>query len=212
MNLWENRFLLIKTISITGGVKMTSKKVLKISSNIITSLLFLLLLFMVFVVISSKASGGEPNFLGYQLKTVLSGSMEPTFKTGSIIAVKPLENPTNLQKNDVITFMETEEKLITHRIIEVIDNGEQVLYRTKGDNNEDPDTSAVMPQNIVGKYSGLTIPYAGYFIDYAKSKTGTALLLIIPGIFLLGYSGFTVFRALKEIDKKGNSNNVREII
>lgn len=32
---------------------------------------------------------GEPQVFGYQLKTVLSGSMEPEIKTGSIIAVKP---------------------------------------------------------------------------------------------------------------------------
>ena len=51
---------------------MTAKKVWKIASNIITGILFLLLIFMIFVVVSSKASGGEPNFLGYQLKTVLS--------------------------------------------------------------------------------------------------------------------------------------------
>lgn len=83
---------------------MTTKKVMKIISNVITGVLFLLLIFMIFVVVSSKASGGEPNFLGYQLKTVLSGSMEPTFKTGSIIAVKPLSNTKNLKVKDVITF------------------------------------------------------------------------------------------------------------
>ena len=77
---------------------MTAKKVWKIVSNLITGILFLLLIFMIFVVVSSKASGGEPNFLGYQLKTVLSGSMEPTFMTGSIIAVKPVENAAEFKK------------------------------------------------------------------------------------------------------------------
>ncbi|WP_099352294.1 signal peptidase I SipW [Fredinandcohnia onubensis] len=178
-----------------------SKKILKITSSLITWLLFLLLIMMIFIVISSKASGGEPNFLGYQLKTVLSGSMEPTFKTGSIIAVKPAENPTDLKKDDVITFMETNDALVTHRIIEVVKNGEQVLYKTKGDNNADPDSSPVVSQNVVGVYTGVTVPYVGYFIDYAKSKNGTALLLILPGVLLLCYSGFTIFRALKELEK-----------
>ena len=40
--------------------------------------------------------------------------MEPTFKTGSIIAVKPVENPANLKKDDVITFMESEIKVLLH--------------------------------------------------------------------------------------------------
>ncbi|WP_284035953.1 signal peptidase I SipW [Neobacillus sp. 114] len=178
-----------------------ASKIWKITSNLITGILFLLFIFMIFVVVSSKASGGEPNFLGYQLKTVLSGSMEPTFKTGSIIAVKPVENATNLKKGDIITFKESEGMLITHRIVDVIKKENQVMYVTKGDNNEDKDANAVVSQNVVAKYTGFTIPYAGYLIDFAKSKNGTALLLILPGLLLLAYSGITIFRALKELDK-----------
>jgi signal peptidase I len=180
---------------------MTAKRVLKIASNILTGLLFLLLIFMIFIVVSSKASGGEPNFLGYQLKTVLSGSMEPTFMTGSVIAVMPLENAVNLNKDDIITFKESEDKLITHRIIDVKKSGEQTLYVTKGDNNRSPDNNPVIAQNVVAKYSGFTIPYVGYFLDYAKSKNGSALLLILPGLLLLAYSGFSIFKAIKELDK-----------
>jgi signal peptidase len=181
------------------------KKLLKIVSNIITGILFLLLFFMIFVVVSSKVSGGEPSFLGYQLKTVLSGSMEPTFMTGSVIAVKPVENALNLKKDDIITFKESEDILITHRIIDVNKSGDQTMYVTKGDNNDAKDGSSVMSQNVVAKYSGFTIPYVGYFLDYAKSKNGMALLLIIPGLLLLAYSGITIYKAIKELDKgKGN--------
>lgn len=180
---------------------MTTKKVWKITSNSITGILFLLLIFMIFVVVSSKASGGEPNFLGYQLKTVLSGSMEPTFMTGSIIAVKPVVNSDSLKKNDIITFKESEQQIITHRIIGVKKNGNQTLYITKGDNNNAKDINPVLSQNVVAKYSGFTIPYVGYFIDYAKSKNGMALLLILPGILLLAYSGISIYKAIKELDQ-----------
>ncbi|WP_175990144.1 signal peptidase I SipW [Bacillus sp. Marseille-Q1617] len=180
---------------------MTAKKVLKITSNLITTFLFLILLFMIFVVISSKASGGEPQFLGYQLKTVLSGSMEPTFKTGSIIAVKPVEEPAALKKGDVVTFLQQDNTIVTHRIAEVIKSGENTMFQTKGDNNKDMDTQPVLAQNIVAKYTGFTIPFLGYFIDFAKSSKGTAILLIVPGVLLLGYSGFTIVSALRELDK-----------
>ena len=156
---------------------------------------------MTFVVISSKASGGEPQFLGYQLKTVLSGSMEPTFQTGSVIAVKPVEDPTSLKKKDVITFTQEDGSHVTHRIVEVIQNGEQTMYQTKGDNNKDIDTNPVLAQNVVAEYSGVTIPYLGYFIDFTKSNMGAALLLIVPGVLLLIYSGITIFSALRELDK-----------
>ncbi|MEH7176565.1 signal peptidase I SipW [Neobacillus vireti] len=188
-----------------------AKKVWKITSNIITGILFLLLIFMIFVVVSSKASGGEPNFLGYQLKTVLSGSMEPTFMTGSIIAVKPVENALNLKKDDIVTFKESEDKLITHRIIDVNKIDDQTLYITKGDNNHSKDSNPIIAQNVIAKYSGFTIPYVGYFLDYAKSKNGTALLLILPGLLLLAYSGISIFKALKEIDK-GKQKDVQETV
>jgi signal peptidase len=191
---------------------MTTKKVWKITSNLITGILFLLLIFMIFVVVSSKASGGEPSFLGYQLKTVLSGSMEPTFKTGSIIAVNPIQNPVNLKKGDVITFMLAEDQLATHRIIDVLKNDNQVMYKTKGDNNDNADTDPVVAQNVVAKYTGFTIPYAGYLVDYAKSKNGTALLLILPGLLLLAYSGLTIFKAIREIDGPKKQKDVQETV
>jgi signal peptidase I len=190
---------------------MSVKRVSKIVSSLITGILFLLLIFMIFIVVSSKASGGEPNFLGYQLKTVLSGSMEPTFMTGSVIAVKPLQNPVNLKNDDIITFKESEDKLITHRIIDVKKSGEQTLYVTKGDNNRSKDSNPVIAQNVVAKYSGFTIPYVGYFLDYAKSKNGSALMLILPGLLLLAYSGISIFKALKELDK-GKRKDVQETV
>jgi signal peptidase I len=188
------------------------KRVIKLTSNIVTIVLSIILLFMVFVVISSKASGGEPNFLGYQLKTVLSGSMEPTFMTGSIIALKPVTDPNNLNKDDVITFKETEDALVTHRIIEVIKNGEQTMYKTKGDNNKTADTDLVIASNVVAKYTNFTIPYAGYLIDFTKSKNGAALLLILPGILLLAYSAFSIFKALRELEPSKKEEEIQKTI
>ena len=141
---------------------------------------------MAFLVVSSKASGGEPQAFGYQLKTVLSGSMEPTFKTGSVIAVKPLntEERKTLKEDDVITFQESEDILVTHRIIGVTTSGEHVMYETKGDNNNAADMEPVLAENVVAQYAEFTIPYLGYFIDFAQSKEGGAILLIGPGLLL----------------------------
>ena len=178
------------------------KKVMKITSNVVTGILFLLLMLMVFLVISSKASGGEPQIFGYQLKTVLSGSMEPTFKTGSVIAVKPIEDKNSIKENDVITFMQEDESLVTHRVVNIIQNDQRTMYQTKGDNNEDMDTQPVLAENVVAEYTGFTIPYLGYFINFTQSGKGMAILLLIPGLLLLGYSGITIYQAIKEIDQK----------
>lgn len=177
---------------------MKTKKIMKLINSLVSGILMVLLIGVASVVVISKASGGEPQIFGYQLKTVLSGSMEPGIKTGSIIAVQKAEDKTNFIEGDVITFME-EDILITHRITEVVKSGDNVLYRTKGDNNNAEDMNPVLSDNVVAEYTGFTLPYVGYFINFAQSKNG-AFLLLIPGFLLLIYSAFTIWRALSQIE------------
>ena len=58
------------------------------------------------------------------------------------------------------------------------------MYETKGDNNNAADTEPVLSENVVAQYADFTIPYIGYFIDFAQSKEGGAILLIGPGMLL----------------------------
>ncbi len=167
---------------------------------------------MTFLVISSKLSKGETQIFGYQLKTVLSGSMEPTFLTGSVIAIKSLNSDESgtLKKGDIITFQTNEKILVTHRIIGVTTNDKNVLYETKGDNNKTADLVPVPSEDVLAKYSGYTIPYVGYIIDFAQSKNGSALLLIGPGIILLGYAIFTLFQIIGGNEEKKQSIDTKE--
>lgn len=183
------------------------RKTIKFLSTTVNIILMANLLIMVFLVISSKASGGEPKAFGYQFKSVLSGSMEPTFKTGSIIAVKPIDDKqkASLGEYDVITFNKSETEVVTHRIVDVIKQESGTLYVTKGDNNKDKDLSPVLSDNVLAKYEGFTIPYLGYLITFTQSPKGTALLLIVPGILLIGYAALNVMQALRELESKTKS-------
>ncbi|MFC0187107.1 signal peptidase I SipW [Fictibacillus aquaticus] len=183
----------------------------KWAGNIITGLLFITLLSTAFVVVSSKASGGEPKVFGYQLKTVLSGSMEPGIQTGSIIAIKPGGDMTRFKKGDVITFMEEDNRLVTHRVLSVKGEGDATQYTTKGDNNDAADLIPVLAQNVVGEYNGFTIPYIGYLLSGAQSKGGAALLLILPGILLILYSAITIWRAIREVELKNDSTKTENV-
>ncbi|MGD7022840.1 signal peptidase I SipW [Rossellomorea vietnamensis] len=187
---------------------MTKSKWFKWTSNLLYALIFTFLLTMIVIVMSSRASGGEPELFGYQLKTVLSGSMEPTFKTGSVIVVKKVEDQKSLLKNDVITFKQDETNIVTHRIIEVVKQGDNVFYRTQGDNNKAPDSNPVLSENVVASYSGITVPFIGYFLKWMSSPLGTGILLIGPGLLLLGYAGWTIRQAIREIEEKVKTASV----
>ncbi|KMM63321.1 signal peptidase [Bacillus glycinifermentans] len=181
------------------------RKIMKWVSNILYVIIFTLIIATVIVVISTKSSGGEPQLFGYQLKTVLSGSMEPEFKTGSIIAVQKVDNPEALKKGDIITFMQDQNTMVTHRIIGITKNKSNLMFQTKGDNNQNPDSDPVLSENVVAKYSGITVPYAGYLLDFAGKPIGTAILLIVPGLLLILYAVITVSAALREIEQKAKA-------
>lgn len=190
----------------------SGKVIFKWVNNILTTILILLFIGVAALVISTKISDGEPQAFGYQIKTVLSGSMEPGIKTGSIIFVKTGGDMTRFKENDIITFMQKDDKLVTHRVTEVIQNGDQVMYRTKGDNNEEEDLEPVQSSNVVAEYTGITIPYVGYVADFASSKIGILSLVILPGVFLLLYSVFSIWKTIRLIERqmKGKQDNSTE--
>ncbi|GGA35408.1 signal peptidase I SipW [Paenibacillus physcomitrellae] len=175
----------------------------KLFSSMLSTLLLLAFIVMAVAVVISKASGGTPNFFGYQIKTVLSGSMEPGIQTGSIIAVKPGGDMTRFSPGDVISF-KSGDKIITHRIVDVTQNGSlnQVMYKTKGDNNDAPDLDAVPSGDVIGEYSGFTLPYAGYAMTFANSKAGSLLLLVVPGLLLFAFSLFSSWKVISRLEKK----------
>lgn len=182
---------------------------LKWINRIVTSILVLLLVSVAGIVLSTKLTNGEPEVFGYQLKTVLSGSMEPIIQTGSIIAVKSVNDVEreNLQKGDVITFIE-ENRLVTHRIVELIQTDSRIQYITKGDNNNAPDTNPVLAENVKAVYNGFTIPQMGYFINFAQSPNGSILFMIIPGFLLLGYSILSILKTLRHLEDKYKNNPI----
>jgi signal peptidase len=122
---------------------------------------------------------------GIRIFTVLSGSMEPTYHTGSLIYVKETDT-TALKPGDVITFLLDENTVATHRIIEVVrdaDDSENIRYRTKGDANDFADGGLVHCNNVIGT-PVFSVPHMGYLVSYIQSPTGI-YVAVSTGILLL---------------------------
>lgn len=179
------------------------RKLLKWTNQFLTGLFIILLVSIAGIVISTKITDGEPSLFGYQFKTVLSGSMEPKIQTGSIITVKSIDQEERiaLKEGDVITFQD-ENRLVTHRISAVTSTNGSVQYTTKGDNNDAADSNPVSAEHVVAVYKGLTIPYVGYFIRFSQSPNGSLLFMIIPGILMVMYSIYTLWRTISNLEGK----------
>ena len=124
--------------------------------------------------------------VGFQVFTVLSGSMEPTYHTGSLIYVKDVDY-TEIEAGQVITFMLDEDTVATHRVVEVVpdENDATVLrYRTKGDANDAEDGSLVHYKNVIGS-PVFTIPYLGYLANYIQNPPGMYIAISVGAILLM---------------------------
>ena len=124
--------------------------------------------------------------VGLRTFTVLSGSMEPTYHTGSLIYVKKVD-AANLSEGTVITFMLDENTVATHRIVGVVPDEDEpgvVRYRTKGDANEVEDGSLVHYKNVIGT-PVFSIPKLGYVANYIQHPPGTYVTISVGAMVLL---------------------------
>ena len=125
--------------------------------------------------------------VGLRTFTVLSGSMEPTYHTGSLIYVKKVD-AAKLSEGTVITFMLDENTVATHRIVGVVPDEDEpgvVRYRTKGDANEAEDGSLVHYKNVIGT-PVFSIPKLGYLANYIQHPPGTYVAVSAgAGVLLL---------------------------
>lgn len=124
--------------------------------------------------------------VGLQVFTVLSGSMEPTYHTGSLIYVQDVD-PYEIEAGQVITFMLDENTVATHRVVEVVPDEEDptvVRFRTKGDANDAEDGSLVHYKNVIGSPI-FSIPQLGYLANYIQNPPGTYIAISVGAILLL---------------------------
>lgn len=125
-----------------------------------------------------------PRIMGYQSMAVLTGSMEPAYPVGSLIYVKEVE-PETLETGDVITYQLSGDTVVTHRIVEIHKDTQEVV--TKGDANETNDGNPIPYEAIVGK-ADFNIPYLGYIAIYAKTPIGIGVVCgVLVAIILLTF-------------------------
>ena len=124
--------------------------------------------------------------VGLEVYTVLSGSMEPTYHTGSLIYVQDVD-PYEIEAGQVITFLLDEDTVATHRVVEVLPDENDptvVRFRTKGDANDAEDGSPVHYKNVLGS-PVFSIPQLGYLANYIQNPPGTYIAISVGAILLL---------------------------
>ena len=111
-----------------------------------------------------------PRLAGLQIFQVVSGSMEPSIPTGSLVYVRQTE-PEEVEEKDVIAFYSASDTgaVITHRVM----NNQVVSGRfiTKGDANRSVDVTPVAFDRLIGEVV-FQIPMLGNLSTCLYTGTG----------------------------------------
>lgn len=116
----------------------------------------------------------------YEPVAILSNSMLPSYSRGDIVVYEKLDESglQNISKNSIIVYR-IGNQIVAHRVVNVIQENNDVLYQTKGDNNNTVDSALVETTQILGvyrchfKYIGYPSVWLNEFFNNEEAKVET---------------------------------------
>lgn len=116
---------------------------------------------------------------GFSFYTVVSGSMQREIPKGSLVVVRWVPG-TELSAGDDITFYRDADTVVTHRIVEVLEEYEGSggrAFITQGIENPLPDETPVHEMNVVGKVVRV-FPKAGLVGSLVRANLKWVVILL----------------------------------
>ena len=119
----------------------------------------------------------------YRVLTVLSASMRPTIPEGSVAIVTPMPL-SKIRVGDVITYSIPVEdhRVVTHRVVEVVEAGDQPVVRTRGDASSVPDPWLARLGGGRAWRARLAVPGLGHAVHLLRRPEvrGLFLRIVLP--------------------------------
>jgi signal peptidase I len=134
----------------------------------------------------------------FQVETVLSGSMEPTFRPGDLLVVVP-ERLTDIRAGQVLSFHAPTpgHRVETHRVVRVINPGPHPVIITKGDANSAPDPwHASLHGTTAWRMVGV-VPYAGAAIRTLRQPWIHVVAVLLVPLLLAAAALHSIWRPEK---------------
>jgi len=170
---------MIYTNEMIKNINLKKEKRKKIVKIIFFPVLLILIFFVLNIFFQKFVQKkNNINFFGVKPLIVMTGSMEPNYNIGDLIIVKEIAKE-NININDVITYsLENGKDTVTHRVVEIVNQDGETMYRTKGDNNNSADSELVKYSQVQGTIF-LKIDKIGAFITKFITGAGIVTVLII---------------------------------
>lgn len=149
----------------------------KIPLTIIYTLLFILIPFLVLTFLTSNTN----LIFNTRSFVVMSGSMQPLLPVGSMVYSMP---QSAYKVGDIITFKDSNNNNITHRVTKINKEKNKIAYITRGDANNTIDSQPVAPNQVTGRVF-FFFPYIGLLVNQLKNPTYFFAFIITPSIIFI---------------------------
>lgn len=138
------------------------------------------------IIVVASGSMSEKNEANHY---IFENNLDDQFDTYSIIVVEKVENDSDLELYDVISYVNNKGVNYIHRIIGIHVNSNGVIeYETRGDSNDATDTYRPTLNDIKGKYTGEHVPVIGMFVLFMQSSIGMITILsLIYCLLMIDY-------------------------
>lgn len=164
-------------------------KLMTIIGSIMCVVLIPILAINITLIVKSYTNQDEvPSIGGVFPLIVLTDSMQPEIDGGDLIICHTIE-ADDVKDGDIIAFFDPAgngTSIVTHRVVDVVKDGDAVSFRTKGDANNAEDRMLVEEDDLVGVYQS-RIPGAGNIAMFMQSTTGLIICVVLPIVLLIGY-------------------------
>ena len=141
------------------------------------------------LIVKSYTNSDEvPSVAGYLPLIVLTDSMVPEIYSGDLIICHTID-AEDVKTGDVIAFFDPAgngTSIVTHRVIEVINENGEIEFKTQGDNNNTEDRLPVPSDSLVGIYK-TRIAGLGNVAMFMQSSTGLIVCVVLPIVLLVAY-------------------------
>jgi signal peptidase len=121
---------------------------------------------------------------GWQLQSVASGSMEPTFPIGSVVVVGQVD-PSEVEPGMALVFEDpvVPGRLVTHRVLGRAGSG-ILAFRTQGDANATPDPLPVPARLVRGRVMW-HVTHLGRLLLWLRWPRSVIVLVLFPTMLLI---------------------------
>ena len=177
-------------------------KFLTVVGWVLCVILIPILIFNCTLLVKSFVKKDEvPDIGGTLPLIVLTDSMHPRIKSGDLIICKIID-PADVEEGDVISFYDPTgngKSVVTHKVIEIIEENGVRSFRTKGINNNTEDRLPVLADKVIAEYTGIRFAGVGNLALFMQSTAGLLICVILPILLFVGYD--VIRRRLYEKNK-----------